>query len=302
MQEKLQAGTTQWGRRPLRLRWARGIHPPKDSTVTPINIFAAPLLAGGLIAAATPIHSAVSLDVALRGFLSDSTEALVLGPTFTPTPDSSFLSAVDTLYLQPLGFDGTTVALTTPETLDFGPSIAQGETDLVNAVLAAYQAGDIGPTDPLTIFAYSQSAVVASLAEQTLFADGVPTTDLDFVFIGDPSSAEGGYLSTTGDTAAGEQILTDLGASNLIGATTPDNDYPTDVYTLQGDGFANWANLPELEAIGGMFSTHLEYLGLTEAEIQAATETVDGLTNYFTIADPTNPLQALLEALMAFGM
>lgn len=269
--------------------------------MTPLNIFAAPLLGCGLIAAATPIHSAVSLDVALRGFLSDSTEALVLGPTFTPTPDSSYLSAVDSLYLQPLGFDGTTVALTTPETINFGPSVTEGETDLVNAVLAAYQAGDIGPNDPLTIFAYSQSAIVASLAEQTLYADGVPTDDLDFVLIGDPSSAEGGYLSTWGDTPAGEQSLTDFGASNLIDATTPDNYYPTDVYTLQGDGFANWGNLTELEAYAGMFSTHLEYLGLPEAEIQAATETVDGFTNYFTIADPTSPLQALLDAVMTLG-
>jgi PE-PPE domain len=182
------------------------------------------------------------------------------------------------------------------------PASPKVKPTLINAVLAAYQAGDIGPDDPLTIFAYSQSAIVASLAEQTLHADGVPTDDLDFVFIGDPASAEGGYLTTADATTTAEQILNDLGAGNLFDATTPDNFYPTDVYTLQGDGFANWGNLPELEAIAGLFSTHLEYLGLTEAEIQSATETVEGLTNYFTIPDPTNALQALLDAAMAFGI
>jgi hypothetical protein len=56
--------------------------------------------------------------------------------------------------------------------------------------------------------------------------------------------------------------------------------YPTDVYTLTGDGWANWdngANIP------GMFFDHLAYLDLSPAEIANATLTTDGLTDYFTI-------------------
>jgi hypothetical protein len=43
-----------------------------------------------------------------------------------------------------------------------------------------------------------------------------------------------------------------------------------------------------------MFTDHLEYLGLTPAEIATATETTDGLTTYYTIDNANvNDLEAL---------
>jgi hypothetical protein len=236
-------------------------------------------------------------------FLSGSTEALIMGPSGFPTPDAEYLSSADQIYLNPLGFprDGMTVALTTPETEgNFGPSVTAGETDLTSAVLAEWHAGDFSASDPLTIMGYSQSAVIASLDEKTLANDGIPPDALRFVLIGDTSSAEGGFLSTWGDKPIGEEILTLLGDSNLIDSTTPDNLYPTDVYTLRGDGWADWDNGANLL---GMISTHLEYFGLTAQDIASATLTnVDGLTDYYSLADPANLLETLLTAATNAGL
>jgi hypothetical protein len=244
----------------------------------------------GLIAAAPNAYA----DTGNAGFLDGSTEALILGGTGIPTPSGGYLGTVDTLYLQPNGFDGTTIASTTLETGDQGPSVAQGETDLINQVDTMWNANDFSTTDPLTIFGYSQGAVIASLAEQQLAADGIPSDALRFVMIGDGASAEGGFLNTWGDTTTGKDILDLFGWGNLIDATTPDNLYPTDVYTITGDGFAQWDNGANL---GGMFSTHLAYLGLTPEMINSATQATEGLTDYFTIAPPPDLLETLLTAL-----
>jgi hypothetical protein len=58
--------------------------------------------------------------------------------------------------------------------------VPQGETDLVNAVVADYNAGDMACnasglcSDPLTIFTYSHSSAIADLAEQQLADDKIP--------------------------------------------------------------------------------------------------------------------------------
>ncbi len=87
------------------------------------------------------------------------------------------------------------------------------------------------------------------------------------------------------------------GLGDVLGATTPDDLYPTDVYTLSGDGWGNWDGGANLL---GMFSTHLEYLGLTTADVNSATlSVVDGLTDYYTInSADVNGLEALWEAFM----
>ncbi len=86
--------------------------------------------------------------------------------------------------------DAPLQVLTTPEVFEFGPSSLQDETDIISAVEAEYAAGDISATDPLTVFAYSQSVIAASAAEKVLAAT-IPQDDLHFVFIGDPSDANG---------------------------------------------------------------------------------------------------------------
>jgi hypothetical protein len=264
----------------------------------------------GLIVAASALSTAVAhADNGMGATLLDgSTTALLMGPTFIPDPADlpGYIPDIDKLYLQGLGFTGTDITtLVTPESPDFGPSIAQGELDLVNTIENDYTAGgDVTwTTDPLTITAYSQSTVVASLAEPILSEFGIPSSDLRFVFLGDatadPSTGPTGILDTWGDTTFGKDVLDLLGWGNLVDATTPNDLYPTDVYTLTGDF---WADYPVSAAEGWVlgFFEHGQYMGLTEAEIQAAmndtaTTVVDGLTTYYTIPDPSDLIGTLLQ-------
>jgi PE-PPE domain len=210
------------------------------------------------------------------GFLSGSTNALILGPTGIPTPDAAYISDAENLYLDPNGYHGTTattLALTTPETNDYTTSVPQGENDLINAVVADYHAGDMACTasgvcsDPLTIFTYSQSSAIADLAEQQLADDKIPTEALRFVDLGDDP----------------------LGV--------PDNLYPTEVYDINGDFWALPGSIgttaQDVEL--GML-LHEAYLGLTPAEIHSATTTVEGMTTFYDI--PTLTTTQLWEALL----
>lgn len=67
--------------------------------------------------------------------------------------------------------------------------------------------------------------------------------------------------------------------------------YPTEVHSLTRDGSANCDDGANTY---GMFTEHLEYLGLTPTEIASATQTTDDLTKYFTIDSANvNDLSAL---------
>jgi PE-PPE domain len=236
------------------------------------------LLIGPSNGAATSDLLVGSADADATGdFLSGSTHALILGPTGIPTPDAAYISDAEKLYLDPNGYHGTTattLALTTPESNDYSTSVQQGETDLVNAVVHDYNAGDMACnasgvcSDPLTIFTYSQSSAIADLAEQQLADDKIPTEALRFVDLGDDP----------------------LGV--------PYNLYPTEVYDINGDFWAlpgSIGTTAQDVELGVLL--HEAYLGLTPAEIDAATKTVEGLTTFYDI--PTLTTTQLWEALLS---
>jgi PE-PPE domain len=234
------------------------------------------ILGAALCSAAVALAGAANADGA-NDFLSGSTNALILGVTGIPTPDAAYISDAENLYLNPNGYDdpaASTLALTTPETYDFGSSVTQGETDIVNAVVADYDAGNMDCTaagvcsDPLTIFSYSQSSAVAALAEQQLEADKIPSDALRFVMLG----------------------------ANPTGV--PDNLYPTEVYNIDGDVWANPGSIgTTLQDLLVGVVLHDTYLGLTPAEIDAATPVVEGMTTVYDI--PTLTTTELWEALIS---
>jgi PE-PPE domain len=230
------------------------------------------ILGAALCGAAVALAGAANADNS--NFLSGSTDALILGPTGIPTPDAAYISDAEKLYLDPNGYDGTTastLALTTPETTSLS-SVPQGETDLINAVVADYDAGDMDCnttgvcSDPLTIFTYSQSSAVAALAEQQLVADKIPDDALRFVMLG----------------------------ANPSGV--PDNLYPTEVYNIDGDFYAQPGSDTTIQQIEYGMVLHDAYLGLTSAEIDSATRVVEGMTTVNDI--PTLTTIQLIEALI----
>jgi len=98
------------------------------------------------------------------------------------------------------------------------------------------------------------------------------------------------------------ELFAQLGVSSpVLGAVTPDNLYPTDVYSLSADGWTNWDGGANTY---GMFTDHLEYLGLTPSEIASATLTREDMTNYYTIDNSNvNDLAALSnQLLLALGI
>jgi PE-PPE domain len=256
-------------------------------------------------------------------FLDGSTHAIVMGPTFIPDPTTfpGYIPGAVTEYLQPLGFSdtGTITPLLTEESPNFGPSIASGVDTLVHAIEGDYSAGEFSAVDPLTVFGYSQSAVVASLAEQAL-AGKIPLEDLRFVMLGDaaadPPSGPTGLLDTWGATPFGQALDHFLGWSNLDDVTTPNNLYPTDVFTVANDFFADTATPADFAAnpLGALWQDfvglfeHGVYLGgLPESEILTAIGTggvLDGATtSYFTLADPANLFASLWDVTLgSFGI
>jgi hypothetical protein len=264
--------------------------------------------------------------------LSGSDTAIILGGTTEPTPSTAFAQAAENLFLNPLGFDGgatsSTVCdmvgtdpcaaplqvLTTPELIQQGPSSLTAADDVVLAVENEFTAnpGAFSAADPLTIFGYSQSATAESIAMSRLQADGIPSADLHFVFIGDPSLADTGVwpnLVADMDSVLGSSLtntlLTDFGIDGVLGNVTPDNLYPTTIYSLDGDGVAQFQQDFEsgglLGDIEGLFVQHVEYLGLTPEEVANATTSIDNLITNVDISDNINNADAWLSAVFEHG-
>jgi hypothetical protein len=275
---------------------------------------------------------AAHADDTLLGPLAGSDTAIILGGTTEPMPSTAFAQTAENLYLHALGFDGgatsSTVCdmiaadpcaaplqvLTTPELIQQGPSSLTAADDVVLAVKNEFEAnpGAFDAEHPLTIFGYSQSATAESIAMSRLEADGIPSADLHFVFIGDPSLADTGVwpnLVADMDGIFGASLtntlLTDLGMDGVLGNVTPDDIYPTTIFTLAGDGVADFQ--PDfndgglLEPLVRLFTTHVEYLGLTPEEIANATTTVDHLITNVDISDTFNDTAAWLTAVFAGG-
>jgi hypothetical protein len=259
--------------------------------------------------------------------LSGSDTAIILGGTFESTPDKAFAQAAENLYLHPLGFDdgatSSTVCdmvgtdpcaaplqvLTTPELVQQGPSTLTDADDVTLAVENEFTANPdaFSPEHPLTIFGYSQSAAAESIAMTQLAEAQIPSADLHFVFIGDPS-LPGGIgpnlmpdLDSLYGSSEANTILTALGMDSALANVTPDDLYPATIYTLDGDGVADFQQDFNagglLDSLYNLFTTHAEYLGLTPTQIADATTSIDGDLTNIDISDNINGFEALIGAL-----
>lgn len=191
-------------------------------------------------------------------------------------------------------------------------SMGQGMNIVENAIASNRAAGDAA-----TVFGWSQSATISGLVMQQLDPSGIPKPDdgLQFVLLGDPSAPNGGLLERfVGLT------LPSLGLS--FDGATPANSYPTDIYTIEYDGFADFPKYPinflaDLNALLGTVTLHGLYInqglptpgpGPTAEQIanatllpgSAALGTPDSLTNYYLI-EQTPPLVSLLAGMPVIG-
>jgi hypothetical protein len=230
------------------------------------------------------------------------------------TPEGLYpLTGVHTLQLNyPAGTDGFPSGST---------SVGQG-MQILESTIAAEQSPVVGPAQTPIVFGYSQSSTISSYVMQQLDPTGTPQTgalDPQFLLLGDPSNPNGGLLARfDGFTLSNGHVVTDplnlpaLGVS--FDSVTPADDYVTNMYSLEYDGFTDFPKYPinflsDLNAFLGIATIHGTYLnggidgsGPTGGEIAGATllpgsmdlpGTTDSLTNYWMINE-TAPLVALL--------
>jgi hypothetical protein len=96
-------------------------------------------------------------------------------------------------------------------------------------------------------------------------------------------------------------MYSEFGLTDIAPGTddlTPDNLYPTDVYTLEYDPVADWPQYSsdlwsDLNALDGLLFEHLAYLGVTPQQIADAIPldtTGESLTSYYMIPSETLPI------------
>ncbi|WP_343602461.1 PE-PPE domain-containing protein [Mycobacterium sp.] len=235
--------------------------------------------------------------------------ALVMGPSGFPIPAPPYIAAVDQLYLDQLGYSGySPQALWTPEglypvtgvkSLTIDASAAQGVTALNTAIDQQIDAGN-----HVLVFGYSQSSLIASTELGNLTASPNPSdpADLSFLLVGDPNNPDGGLLTRFPGLS-----IPSLGTT--FGGATPDTDYPTDVYTTEYDGFADFPRYPlnllaDINAYLGILYDHANYTTLQPDQITGATPLPtlgDPMTHYFIIPSDNLPLLEPLRVVPFVG-
>ncbi len=290
-----------------------------------INAPALALVGGGTGGAAWPFGTGTSgVQASVVRLASADTAnsplgngtALIFGTSGNPFAVQAYQDAVARLYLAPRGFLGTVQApyspeglypLTGPNSLPLGTSMAQEVQILDAAIQSTIAAGGVNAANPIVVFGWSQSADFAGLTELKLAAQGVPSDDLHFVLVGDVYNPNGGMLERFNIPGGLHLSVPSLGIPS-IGAT-PDNLYPTDIYTNEYDGFADFPRYPinflsDLNAYSGILFDHITYLNLEPGQIQGAiqlpTSTADTLTNYYIIPEKL-PLLDFLRFIPVIG-
>ncbi|HEY2086648.1 MAG TPA: PE-PPE domain-containing protein [Mycobacterium sp.] len=248
--------------------------------------------------------------------LGDGT-AFIMGGSGLETPGQTYANAIDAEYLAPRDFTGTTHVLTTPEALypflgpfteTFDQSEAQGQLILDTAIRTQIATGDVNAANPVVVSGWSQSAVISSLVQPELASQGVPRDDVHFVLMGDESAPNGGILERFDLPDGTQPSIPSLGLT--FSGPEASNLYPTDVYTHEYDGFADFPQYPinplsDLNAVLGIVFEHVTYPGLTAEQvsdaIQLPTSSADALTNYYEIPVTTLPLLEPLQLIPFIG-
>jgi hypothetical protein len=239
--------------------------------------------------------------------------AFIIGGSGNPIPDQDYVDTNDSLYIQPHfpGYDSE--ALFTPEgnyalytgvkSLTLDESEAQGVTILKDAIEK-----QVGQDNNVAVFGDSQSSTISSLTMTELADDHVPTSDVGFVLTGDPNLPDGGLFERLDGLSIPSLGITFNGA-------TPDDLYPTTIYTQEYDGFADVPRYPinllsDLNSIAGIQYVHPTYQDLSATELSPTDEggsaielPTDGetMTTYYMIPTADLPLLDPLRAIPGVG-
>ena len=254
---------------------------------------AANLLAGA------PVPAATNVDL-----------ALIMGPSGTPNPSLKYDLAVYAKYISRNFTTGNLQIVSTPEglypitgvkSLPLNISVNQGLAALNDAITQQLNTGNT----PITVFGYSQSAIIAALDLPQLQAMGVPKSDISFVLVGNEMTPNGGALARFPGLN-----LTSVGLP-FYGGMPANTGYSVYNYTLEYDGFADFPQYPinvlaDLNAVAGIALVHTTYASIPQSQVDSAIQLptspgYDGGTTYYMIPTKNLPLLAPLRLLPIIG-
>jgi hypothetical protein len=233
---------------------------------------------------------------------------LIMTGSGTATPSTLYVHNVASRYLT--AFSGPLQAVSTAEglypftgvkDLTLNTSLARDLTELNNAIV-----GVLGPAPSgkvVSVLGYSQSSIVSSLEMPKLLAEGYTSSNAYFTLLGDPSNPNGGLFARFPGLN-----LPSLGVT--FGTATPSNDFPTTIWTLEYDGFADFPRYPidvlaDVNALAGIVFVHGTYPTLTATQLNSAVTLpqsgAPSMTTYNMIPTQNLPLLEPLRAIPGIG-
>lgn len=242
---------------------------------------------------------------------------LIMTGSGTANPPQSYITNVTSRYLTNFT-SALTIPVTTAEglypytgvkdlTLDI--SLARGVTALDNAINLQISPFLHSGSGSVSILGYSQSSIVASLEMPKLLAEGFTNgtggnpIQAYFTLLGDPANPNGGLLARFPGLS-----LPSLGIT--FGTSTPSNDFPTTIWSLEYDGFADFPRYPidifsDLNALAGIVFIHGTYPHLTATQLASAVTLGQSgdpsMTTYNMIPTENLPLLTPLRLLPVIG-
>jgi PE-PPE domain len=248
---------------------------------------------------------------------------IIMTGTFTSHPGSAYVAMAMNQYIKPSRSAdhppetpdyNAPIALDTPEQLwpisglysdTFDASIRSGVRDLEGQI-AQTEIDSSG--QPIIVFGFSQSAVIAVIEKRRLAAQypvgtADPVPDIQFTLIGDLDRPNGGVLTRF------EGAYIPFANVDFNGPAPVHTNFETVDIARQYDGFADFPLYPlnliaDLNALAGMVYVHTQYQAvsldpLSPRYVAGTTEQQFGDTVYYTI--PTAHLP-LLQPLRDLGV
>jgi hypothetical protein len=207
--------------------------------------------------------------------------ALIIGPSGVPVPNGRYALNAQFLYLDqymPEGYDSQLVF--TPEgaypvtgikNLPLPISADEGLEILIDTLQGLQPDDTVNPV-PITIFGFSQSAVISSLLQRELQANpdllpGLDRDQLTFVTVGQEMNPNGGWFARFpgfNTPPLGQFFYGSTGYANATDTGDPQFAYPVTNYSLEYDGFADSPRYPlnfisALNAAMGILFVHINY-------------------------------------------
>ncbi len=287
-------------------------------------------ISGALGALTAPVRSLLGgsspTPMVVQSPLQGTTVGLVMGGTGQPIPPPSTVTAALDYFNQIFSvLPSNAVALVTPEglypftgvkSLTLDVSVAQGVQILDNAIKTTLAAN---PSGSVAVFGTSQSADISSLEMENLanplLNPSPPTANqLGFVLVADEMNPNGGILARFPGFPAGQPLQIPSLGFTFYGATPSNTIYPTNIYSLEYDGFVDFPQYPinlvsDLNAFAGIYYVHNTYpanpLALPPGyNIQQLPTSpgYTGVTNYYMITTQSGlPLLDPVRAIPVIG-